>query len=264
MPEFTTQDGCALNYVDEGFGKPLVLLHGWSQSAAMFKHQIRCLSKRYRVVALDLRGHGESEKPESGYRIPRLAKDVCELLEALDLHKVNFLGWSMGCAVIWSYFELFGSERLSKLIFVDEPPWVLNTEDYDMGSFALDELWPLCMKIRENREEITRSFVDQMVTIDLPKEEKDWIVEENLKTPADIAARLLFSHASTDWRDLVPRIDLPTLIVGAKKSIVPWKSQVWLHNQIPGSKIEIFEAHGHIMFYEAFDRFNQIVTDFLE
>lgn len=263
MPEFTTQDGCTLNYVDEGSGKPLVLLHGWSQSAAMFKYQIRGLRRRYRVVALDFRGHGESAKPESGYRVARLAKDVYELLEMLGLHEVNLLGWSMGCSVIWSYFELFGSERLSKLVFVDEPPWVLNAEDYDMGSFAIDELWPLCKEIRETREEITRSFVDRMVTIDLPKVEKDWIVQENLKTPAHIAARLIFTHASTDWRDLIPRIDLPTLIVGAKKSIVPWKSQVWLHEQIPGSTIEIFEEHGHLMFYEAFERFNQIVTDFV-
>jgi non-heme chloroperoxidase len=264
MPEFTTLDACTLNYVDQGSGKPLVLLHGWSQSSAMFKHQIHCLSERYRVVALDLRGHGESEKPESGYRIARFAKDVYELFDVLDLQEVNFLGWSMGCSVIWSYFELFGSERLSKLILVDEPPWVLNTEDYDMGSFAIDELWPLCTKIRDTREEITRSFVDRMVTTDLPKMEKEWIVQENLKTPAHIAARLIFTHASTDWRDLIPRIDLPTLVVGAKKSIVPWKSQIWLHEQIPGSKVEIFETYGHIMFYESFDRFNQIVTDFVE
>ena len=59
MRYVTTNDGCRLQYQTQGRAEPLVLLHGWSQCAAMFKHQLAGLSDHYRVIALDLRGHGE-------------------------------------------------------------------------------------------------------------------------------------------------------------------------------------------------------------
>src|SRR5262245_57090454 len=82
---FTTNDGARLHYVEAGSGKPLVMIRGWSQTAAQFKAQIEGLSDRYRVIALDMRGHGESEKPTHGYRIHRLSKDVYDFLAANNL-----------------------------------------------------------------------------------------------------------------------------------------------------------------------------------
>ena len=102
-----------LRYHEAGAGKPLVMLPGWSQSAAEFKYQVGPLAKNRHVIALDMRGHGESDKPKSGYRISRLAADLREVLIALDLHDVDLLGHSMGCSVSWCYLDLFGAERLS-------------------------------------------------------------------------------------------------------------------------------------------------------
>src|SRR3954447_23770406 len=117
-----TSDGIRLQYLESGVGQPLVMIPGWSQTAEQFKFQIEGLSDRYRVIAVDMRGHGESSKPAYGYRIARLSKDVHELLTALDLHEVALLGHSMGASVIWSYYDLFGPERLAKLIIVDQVP----------------------------------------------------------------------------------------------------------------------------------------------
>ena len=111
----TTNDGVWLHYVEAGAGRPVVMIPGWSQPATQFKYQLAGLHDRYRLIALDMRGHGESEKPAFGYKIARLAKDLHEVLGALDLHEVVLLGHSMGCAVIWSYWELFGAERLATL-----------------------------------------------------------------------------------------------------------------------------------------------------
>ncbi len=60
---FTANDGARIHYMEAGTGKPLVLIPGWSQTAAQFKHQLEGLSDRYHVIALDMRGHGESDKP---------------------------------------------------------------------------------------------------------------------------------------------------------------------------------------------------------
>ena len=73
MPHLTTNDGVRLHYVERGSGAPLVMIPGWSQTAAQFEHQTAGLSARRRVIAMDMRGHGESEKPEHGYKIQRLA-----------------------------------------------------------------------------------------------------------------------------------------------------------------------------------------------
>ena len=91
----TTNDGITLRYEEAGSGKPLVCIPGWSQTAAQFKYQLSGLSDRYRVIAVDMRGHGESDKPDNGYTIQRLAKDVQDLLVARNLTNVTLMGHSM-------------------------------------------------------------------------------------------------------------------------------------------------------------------------
>jgi pimeloyl-ACP methyl ester carboxylesterase len=127
---FITSDGVQLSYIRQGSGRPIVLLHGWSQCAEEFKHQIGSLSARYDVIAVDQRSHGESEKVSYGLKISRLAKDLYELLEELDLNEVALLGHSMGSSVIWCYIDLFGPERLSKIIFVDQSPFLTSDPNW--------------------------------------------------------------------------------------------------------------------------------------
>src|ERR1700687_3220164 len=95
---FRTNDGVRLHYLEAGAGKPLVLLHGISQTAEQFKFQIEGLADRYRVIALDLRGHGESEKPNFGLKIHRLAQDLREALVAANVSDVTLFGPLVGCS----------------------------------------------------------------------------------------------------------------------------------------------------------------------
>jgi pimeloyl-ACP methyl ester carboxylesterase len=74
-----TSDGVQLSYIRQGSGRPIVLLHGWSQCAEQFKYQIEPLSARYDVIAVDQRSHGESQKVSYGLKISRSAKDLYEL-----------------------------------------------------------------------------------------------------------------------------------------------------------------------------------------
>jgi pimeloyl-ACP methyl ester carboxylesterase len=271
----TTNDGVRLHYAEAGSGRPLVMIPGWSQSAAQFKHQLAGLSDRYRVIALDMRGHGESEKPAHGYRIARLAKDVHDALAALDLDEVTLMGHSMGCSVIWSYWDLFGAERLAKLVLVDQMPFITSNpawseEEKEAAGphMNAEGLYTLINALAgPEGVETTRSFVSGgMFTSAMPDDEKAWVVEENLKLPRRHAATLVYNHATQDWRDLIPRIDIPTLIVSGRVSLVPWKSQVWIHERIAGSRLEIFEeAEGgqHFMFMENPAKFNRLVADFI-
>ncbi|MGD8715725.1 MAG: alpha/beta hydrolase [Desulfobacterales bacterium] len=270
----TTSDGVKLHYLEAGSGQALVMIPGWSQTAEQFKYQIQGLSDRYRTIALDMRGHGESEKVVFGYKISRLAKDLYDVLTGLDLDDVVVLGHSMGCSVIWNYCDLFGPERLSKLILVDQMPFITSnptwSEPEKEASGAIFDPQSLYDTINAlagpNGEETTRGFIGGMVTAAISEEEKDWILQCNFRFPRVHAATLLYNHSTQDWRDLIPRINLPTLIVGGRVSLIPWKSQAWIHEQIPGSRLEIFEEKEggqHFMFIEGWEKFNQIVSDFI-
>ena len=109
-----TRDGVRLSYLEGGEGRPLVMLPGWSQTAAMFDRQFADFSKVGRVIALDHRGHGDLDKPERGYKVQRLAKDLFEVIAALQLDEPDIVAHSMGAAVAWSYLMLFGSEQQAK------------------------------------------------------------------------------------------------------------------------------------------------------
>jgi non-heme chloroperoxidase len=270
----TTSDGVSLYYLEAGSGKPILMIPGWSQTAEQFRHQLEGLSDRYRVIAVDLRGHGESDKPDHGYKISRLAKDVRDMIEALDLQEVNILGHSMGSSVIWNYYDLYGPDRLSKLLLIDQMPMITSnpawSEEEKVASGAIFTPQSLYETINvlagPNGVETTRGFIGNMVTKPIPEADKEWIIERNLRMPRQHAATLLYNHATQDWRDLIPRLDQPTLVVGGRVSVVPWRSQEWVAEQVPGSRLEIFEEEeggNHFMFIEGHQKFNDIVADFV-
>jgi pimeloyl-ACP methyl ester carboxylesterase len=270
----TTSDGVSLYYLEAGSGKPLLMIPGWSQTAEQFKHQLTGLSDRYRVIAVDMRGHGESDKPDFGYKISRLAKDTHDLIHALDIDEVNILGHSMGSSVIWNYYDMYGPERLSKLLLIDQMPMITSnpawSEEERISSGAIFNPQSLYETINAlagpDGVETTRGFIGNMVTKAIPEEDKAWIIERNLRMPREHAATLLYNHSTQDWRDLIPRITLPSLVVGGRVSVVPWQSQAWVAEQIPGARLEIFEEEdggNHFMFIEGHEKFNAIVADFV-
>jgi non-heme chloroperoxidase len=272
--QVTTSDGVNLHYLEAGSGKPILMIPGWSQTAEQFKYQLSGLSDRYRVIAIDMRGHGESDKPEFGYKISRLAKDVHDTIHALDLDEINILGHSMGSSVIWNYYDMFGPERLSKLLLIDQMPMITSnpawSEEERINAGAIFDPQSLYETINAlagpDGVETTRGFIGNMVTKGIPEEEKAWIIERNLTMPRQHAATLLYNHSTQDWRDLIPRIETPTLVVGGRVSVVPWRSQAWVAEQIPGARLEIFEEEdggNHFMFIEGHDKFNDIVADFV-
>ena len=136
---FEANDGCTIAYDRCGGGAQMdqpvvVLLHGWSGSRRYFDPILGYLSMNANVYRLDLRGHGESQKTEHGLHVARLAADLQCFLETLQLDDVYLLGTSMGCAVIWSYIELFGENSLRGCVFVDQAPLQYRLPDWDLGS----------------------------------------------------------------------------------------------------------------------------------
>jgi len=276
LEKITVSDGAELSAIVEGSGPPLVLVPGWSQSAAEFKHQIEAFSNSRTVIALNMRGHGGNKAPETGYRIQRFAKDLYDVIVAKSLDRADVLGHSMGCSIIYAYHSMFSAERpLGKLILVDEAALIVAKHGMDeeqklnAGCFLPDlEALGGFMEavVASNTAEATKEVIRGMFSGAIDESELAWVAEENVKLPRDKAAELLFDHALIDWSSEIKAIRNPALVVGGDASLFPAQSQRWIASQIPGARLEIFgadEGGSHFMFWENPEKFNALVSDFL-
>ena len=271
----TLSDGAVLNAIEAGSGQTLIMIPGWSQSAAEYNRNIDELAKDRRVIALDMRSHGESSNAVKGHRIQRLAKDLREVLEALDLKSADVLGHSMGSSIIWSYLDLYGEDRLRRLVIVDQAPMVAALPGWDdatkqkYGCLLPDvqSVAGFCDVVRATETvDGTMGILKGMFTSSIPEADLRWIASENLKMPRAAAADLLFDHCLNDWRDVIMATRLPSLVVGGRKSIFSAESQEWIAAVNPNAKASIYEENeggGHFMFFENPRRFNAEVSAFL-
>ncbi|MEU3184309.1 alpha/beta hydrolase [Streptomyces sp. NPDC006923] len=269
----TTGDGVRISCAEAGEGAPLLLIPGIAQSAAEFRKQMDDLSRDHRVIAMDPRGHGESEKPDHGYRVSRLAADLRDLIETLELRDITLLGHSLGCSVIWSYWDLFGGDRISRLVLVDEPAVVAadrvpEERAAELGAiFSAETALGIAASLREaDGADFWRSLVHTMHTPSLSAADFDWIIQQNARLPLEHTATLHLDHCGNDWRDVLPRITVPTLVIGGEVSIFPPGVARWTASRIPGAEARVFsEAEGgsHLMFWENAELFNAVVRDFV-
>jgi pimeloyl-ACP methyl ester carboxylesterase len=275
MSEFTTRDGCRIHYVDSGSGsRVLVLLPGWSQSRAMFDRLTSVLDGNFRTVSLDYRNHGESGESPKGARISTLAADLRELLGHLRIERANFLGHSMGCSVLYSYMDLFGTDSIESLVLLDQPtvcagvPW-LNAEDGAKAGMMVDFQGAYGFAdtlLGPDSDAFRRGFLQSTVSPDLPAEDFEWMYAENLKTRMPYGAKLVFDHVLQDWRDVLPMIDVPVLVIGGEVSHVPASSQEWTASMIPGAQVRVLtreEGGSHFPFFEKPEVFAAVIAEFI-
>jgi pimeloyl-ACP methyl ester carboxylesterase len=276
MATFTTHDGVELAYEDRGGeGFPLVMLHGWGQTQAMFRHQLAELAPARRVVTLDLRGHGRSAKPRHGYRIARFSRDVHEFVDHLGLDRFDALGWSMGVSIWWSFIDQYGTDRIRRFIAVDQPsavaavPWMTEEEQAASGAiFDVAALLELGGGLHgADGIEVRNGFVRGMFSGETDPEVLSFVLAELDTVPPHVGVPLLFDHCAQDWRDVLPRIDVPTLVVGCEGSHVDPSSQRYIADQIPDAELHVFTsdvASSHFPFLENAAAFNAVVEAFLD
>ncbi|AXN44496.1 O-methylpimelyl-ACP methylesterase [Mycobacterium marinum] len=266
-------DGTVIRHVEAGEGPVLVLLPGWSLTAQIFRDQLAGLSPTWRVLAIDHRGHGRSSIPRLGYHIHRLAADLRTVLQTHHLDQVHLLGHSMGCAVIWSYLELFGTDRLASLLLVDQMPCALrnpawtDAQALEAGA-TMDPagLFAFTDRLRADGDDPRPDFVTEVVSEGIGPDELAWLVEQGQTLDRRLAADLIFDVATHDWRGLMAHIGLPTLVVAGDSVNVPIASQRWMWRQIPGAQFARVPGRRggtHFPFLENPQTFNDVVSQHL-
>ncbi|MEA4973307.1 AB hydrolase superfamily protein YdjP [bioreactor metagenome] len=269
---FQTSDGADIHYIEEGNGKTIILIHGWGCAAELYKYQIKALKDKYHVIAVDLRGHGDSKTPGYGFRISRLAKDIQELILHIGEEKVILCGHSMGCSIIWSYIELFGQDRLYKIVLIDEDPviidfpsWTDEEREHFGGLFSAQLVFDTVSALKgDNGDAVASSLLGGLFTSDVDEETKNWAISHALKASRSDTADLIFNHSMNDWSKVIPTIKVPTLVVGGKLSAMNYKSIEWIGSVIKNSQTFIMEEKSsHFMFIENHKEFNSALLNFL-
>ncbi|WP_434318685.1 alpha/beta fold hydrolase [Leifsonia sp. P73] len=139
MPSLTADDGVRLDYTEYGdpAGRPVVLLAGFKAPATTWRYQVPAFADAgRRVLAVDLRGHGTSDRPEDGVDMARRGRDVAAVLEGLDLRDAVLVGGSMGANTIWSFLAQCGADRVAAAVSIDQTPKMLNDEGWPFGFYG--------------------------------------------------------------------------------------------------------------------------------
>ena len=262
MGEFVTSDGVRLHFVEKGSGRPLLMMPGWGASSRWFSPQLDGLSDRLRVIALDPRFHGQSDRPDYGSRVSRTAMDMRELLEVLDLDDVVALGWSISVATLLSYFDLFGSARIGRFVIVCGSPKPLNDDEWNMG--FTDVAGAVGFKAFAAADPVALSNANVPTYFLSPRSEADleWMIADTASLPSS-AAGVAFDCIVQDYRDVVRRLDRPTLAIYSEHDpVVPGANVDFVARALPAARCEVFHASGHCPFIEEADRFNQLVGEF--
>ena len=215
-------------YEDHGSGQPVVLIHGYPLDSDSWERQERVLlSAGYRVVRYDRRGFGKSSRPTEGYDYDTFAADLNALLEHLDLDGIVLGGFSMGTGEVTRYLGRYGSGRVAKAaMFGVIPPFLLKTPDNPEGVDG-QVFEDIKAQIVKDRYAYFEQFFDNFYNTDKLATERISVQARQASFNVAAGASPYASYACvdtwlTDFRDDLPKIDVPTLVVhGTEDRILP-------------------------------------------
>ena len=260
--------GVQLHAVEMGNpkGRPIVFIHGFSQCGMCWSRQLNSdLADTFRLVAVDLRGHGLSGKPPGGYEDSKMwADDVHAVMRALDLDHPVLCGWSYGPLVILDYIRHYGEDDIRGANFIggvtklgsDEAASVLTAGFLNLipGFFSTDA--------QESVLALT-SLVRMCCARDLSDEEFYLMLGYNVSVPPYVRQGL-FSR-SFDNDDLLPKIRKPVLITyGGADAVVSLSAIDRQMNRITSAQTQVMANAGHACFWDQPAAFNQLLRTFVE
>jgi pimeloyl-ACP methyl ester carboxylesterase len=246
--------GSNLHYLEAGAGKPIICFHSTPASAEFYRPQLEYYADRYRVIAVDLRGHGESDKPKGAYRIAEFFEDYRAIFKAFGLEDFVLVGCSVGGIVAQLYALEYGA-NLHGLVLIGSP---CSRRGRDVAGFhrAVKE---------KGWEAVVRSLVDKQLHPSTSAAVKAWAVGEYLKTPlyvreAEEEALLAEIHHT----DRVHEIAVPTLLVAGEAEEREIAEQMALMAQrIPGAEHHVVPGAAHMPNFEQPAAFNALLDRFL-
>jgi pimeloyl-ACP methyl ester carboxylesterase len=260
-----------IHYEDHGAGQPVVLIHGYPLSGRAWDRQVPALLEAgHRVITYDRRGFGKSSQPATGYDYDTFAADLNMLLEHLDLREAVLVGHSMGTGEVTRYLTSYGSARAAKGVLVAPiPPFLLQTPDnpdgvpqslFDGFAQAAAADTPAWMK----------GFLDNFYNIDTLRgtlvSDQAYQASWNIAVTASATAAVACIPTwTTDFRDDLPKIDVPMLVLqGDADQVLPIdKTGKRLPDLLNDVKLVVIDGGPHAIPWTHAGQVNTALLDFI-
>jgi pimeloyl-ACP methyl ester carboxylesterase len=266
--------GHDLSYRGGGSGPVVVLIHGMAGSSETWEPVLPELMRHYTVVAPDLPGHGDSDKPRGDYSLGAHAGAIKDLMRALGHDRATIVGQSFGGGVAMQ-LAYQHPERCERLVLVSSGGL---GQDVALLLRALtlpgvEHLMPIACntRVRDAGMAVT-GFFDRLGLRPVPAVAEMW---RSFASLSDASTREAFQHTLRSVVDMHGQrvnaadrmylaADVPTLIIwGDRDPIIPMSHGVEAHEMMPGSRFEVFDGAGHYPHCEQPDRFAEVLLDFL-
>lgn len=252
--------GVRLYYEDWGKGRPVLFLHGRGMSHEVWQNQVHALQSEFRLITLDMRGHGDSEKVAGPYTHDAYAEDVRKVILRLRLRNLCLVGMSTGSFIILKYAQKYGFGPYVKCIALVGTASVLKAAKNSPNSgWHAKQIKPL-------EENFTKAIWDlpyQMLH-EPQQPMAQWLFQVNLKTPLTVLLQTLEANTKEDYRPVLPKIDVPTLILQGKfDRLTPIQGARYMAKKIHNAKLVEFDKSGHPPHLEEPGKFNKVLGRFL-
>jgi pimeloyl-ACP methyl ester esterase len=267
MPWYENSAGENLWYEEQGEGPPLVLLHGWCMSSAIWRFQMDQLCSSFRVIAPDLAGHGRSPAAD-GCHLEGFAADIAALFRHLDLSGALLAGWSLGAQAALQTVPLI-IERLDGLVLICGTPCFTSRDGFPYGLSRV-EADGMTLKIRRNIKRALDGFIARMFA---PGELDDARLADDIRTllaavavpETETALQSLEALTKADLRDELAAVALPTLLISGELDVIcPASASTYMAGLISGCEQVMLKGCGHAPFLTRSAVFNKLLIEFLE
>jgi pimeloyl-ACP methyl ester carboxylesterase/sugar-specific transcriptional regulator TrmB len=258
--KFVNNKGVRLAYYVYGEGQPTIFLLSWTATTELWIPQITHFSQKYKVVTMDLRGIGESDKPQGEYTIDKYVDDLKTIIDDLADENIIFVGAFIGAIIAIKYVTNHPG-KISKLVLLSFNPVPVSARP-DYNEKAFEEEYEKALKAPSQ-------FIKKFWEITIPDPRysslRDWGHKSTQRTPPEIFVNSHFNFSKEDIRPLLRKINIPTLILYGDKKHPGLKGAEKLKNVIPSSKIFFFEGIG-LCFLNMFaaNKFNKILDNFIK
>ena len=249
--------GVSVPYVSAGpaAAAPVVLLHAWGESRRSFDRLLPLLPRTIHAVAMDLRGHGDADKPAAGYSLAEVAADVAAFMDAAGVPSAVLLGSSSG-GYIAQQVAVTSPHRVTGLVLVGSPR-------------SLQGRPPFADEIDQLTDPVDAAWVRKTLTWfprfrQVPQWYIDGRVQDGVRMPSHVWREALAGLVSARPPTDVATITAPTLIVwGARDELLTSEHQQSLAAAIPASRLIVYEDTGHLVLWEQPERVASDLTAFV-
>jgi pimeloyl-ACP methyl ester carboxylesterase len=252
------QTGVRLRYAEQGdpSGQPLIMLHGYSDSWFSYSRILPLMDAKYHIYVLDQRGHGDSDRPASGYTFPDFAADVLAFMDAKGLKEAIIVGHSMGSFVA-QYVAARAPERVTRLVLVGSATTVRNNVVSELQRNVNGLHDPVPTKF-------VREFQVGILSQPVPDQFIERVISESLKLPASVWQAVMAGMMASGAGAKLSNIKAPTLIIwGDQETVFPRSEQDALVSAIPSAVLKVYPKTGHSPNWERPEEFAADLEDFI-